>query len=508
MVQAALPSSIASASLRDILPDASFVGCADLRVGHLTDDSRTVEPRSVFAVMTGRREHGARYIDEAVSRGAAGLLIERADPRCPLPQCVVSNVREAYARVSAVLAGRPDQTVRIAGVTGTNGKTTVAWMTRAMMAAGGKPTGLLGTIENHDGRVSEPATLTTPAAGSLHQWLVRMRTHDVTDAAMEVSSHALVQQRLAGIRLHSAAVTNVTRDHLDYHGTFESYWSAKTQILKLIRPGGVAVLSRDNESSWAMRSLVTGDVTVVSSGLKSIADVSAEILRESRDGMEFRLKIHGQSAPCHLPMIGRHNVENALTAAALAWHHGRTIDEIVDALEQFRGVPGRLQAIDCGQPFDVYVDYAHTDDALRRCLSAVRRVTGGQLICVFGAGGDRDSAKRPLMGAAAAFADIAVLTSDNPRSEPPEDIMRQILAGFPSHFRGVVIEPDRSRAIARAVGMARTGDAIVIAGKGHERTQQIGTRVIVFDDCQVAREAIRCRDESSREVSLGGMRVA
>jgi UDP-N-acetylmuramoyl-L-alanyl-D-glutamate--2,6-diaminopimelate ligase len=508
VMHAALPLATASASLREVLPHARFQGCRDLQVEHLTDDSRLVQPGSLFAVIAGTCEHGAKYIRDAMARGASGLLVERPQPHCELPQCVVPNVREAYARVSAVLAGRPDQAVRVAGVTGTNGKTTVAWMMHAMFAAGGKPAGLLGTIENHDGRVSEPATLTTPAAGTLHEWLARMQANGATDAAMEVSSHALDQQRLAGIQLQSAAVTNVTRDHLDYHGTYESYWTAKTQILSLIRPGGVAVLSRDNAASWEMRPLASPEISVVSSGLNAQADVHAEIVRESRSGMEFRLRIHGASAPCHLPMIGRHNVENALTAAALTWHHSRTIDEIAYALERFRGVPGRLQAIDCGQPFDVYVDYAHTDDALRRCLSAVRRVTGGQLICVFGAGGDRDSAKRPLMGAAAALADIAVLTSDNPRSEPPEEIMRQILAGFPSDSQSVMMEPDRSAAIEKAVELAGTGDAIVIAGKGHERTQQIGSRVVPFDDCQVARDAISRREERGRAELLEVMRVA
>lgn len=507
-MHAALPLATASASLREVLPCARFLGCSDLQVEHLTDDSRLVQAGSLFAVIAGAREHGAKYIHEAVARGALGLLVEQPEADCEIPQCVVPSVREAYAQLSAVLAGRPDRSVRVAGVTGTNGKTTVAWMTHAMFAAGGKPAGLLGTIENHDGRVSEPATLTTPVAGTLHQWLVRMQANCAADAAMEVSSHALDQRRLAGIQLQSAAVTNVTRDHLDYHGTYESYWAAKTQILGLIRSGGVAVLSRDNASSWEMMSLVSPEISVICSGLTPLADVHAEIVRESRSGMEFRLRIHGASAPCHLPMIGRHNVENALTAAALAWHHGRTIDEIAGALERFCGVPGRLQAIDCGQPFDLYVDYAHTDDALRRCLSAVRRVTGGQLICVFGAGGDRDSEKRPLMGAAAALADIAVLTSDNPRSEPPEDIMRQILAGFPTDFQSVVIEPDRAAAILKAVELARTGDAIVIAGKGHERTQQIGTRVVPFDDCQVARDAVSRYDVRGRAESLEVMRVA
>lgn len=507
-MHAALPLATASASLREVFPRARFQGCSDLQIEHLTDDSRSVQPGSLFAVIAGNREHGAKYIDDAVARGAMGLLLEQPEPECDLPQCIVPNVREAYAQLSAVLAGCPDRSVRVAGVTGTNGKTTVAWMTHAMFAAGAKPAGLLGTIENHDGRASEPATLTTPAAGTLHEWLVRMQANGATDAAMEVSSHALDQRRLAGIQLQSAAVTNVTRDHLDYHGTYESYWLAKTQILSRIRPGGVAVLSRDNASSWEMRSHASPEISVVSSGLNTQADVYAEIVRESRSGMEFRLRIHGASAPCHLPMIGRHNVENALTAAALAWHHGRTIDEIVGALERFRGVPGRLQTIDLGQPFEVYVDYAHTEDALRRCLSAVRRVTGGQLICVFGAGGDRDAEKRPLMGAAAALADIAVLTSDNPRSEPPEEIMRQILAGFPTDFQSVVIEPDRAVAIAKAVELARTGDAIVIAGKGHERTQQIGTRVVPFDDCQVARDAISRREERGRAESLEVMRVA
>lgn len=483
-------------SLRSCLPHASYVGCADLRIAEATDDSREVTPGALFAVVHGSRENGESYVDIAVARGAAALLVKCPLPGIALPQVVVPNVRGAYSLVCSAIEGCPSFRVQLAGVTGTNGKTTVTWMVRHLLRSAGEHCGLLGTVEYSDGVVAEASRLTTPDAKTCARWLGRMLAQRTRFAAVELSSHALDQSRIAGTRFCSVAVTNVTQDHLDYHGTFESYWEAKARIFEYLLPGGLAVLNADDPGSRRM-----ADRLSQGQRLEWISQTPADtpgagfcwrglIREESVHGTLFDL-VHPQGTMrCFLPLIGRHNVSNALVAVAMCHQWGFPVEVLVEGLETFSGVPGRLEPLRSGQPFQILIDYAHTPDALSRSLSSVQRLTSGRVILVFGAGGDRDRLKRPLMGAAAAAADLVVVTSDNPRSESPDGIIDEIVAGVTSSARHVHRERDRRQAIAWACSQAMPGDTVLIAGKGHETTQTIGREELSFDDRQVAREVL------------------
>ena len=480
-------------SLRRLLPQASFVGCTNLCVTDAVERSGDVREGALFAVIRGTKVDARQFIHEAVARGAAGLLVDVPVADATVPQCVVFDVRSAFSRICESLSGDPSRRLNITGVTGTNGKTTTAWLIRSLLEKSGHRCGLLGTVEYSDGLRNESSSLTTPDSRSLAQWLGRMVQSGSTHAAMELSSHALHQGRAAGIELAAAIMANVTQDHFDYHQTFDAYLNAKARILELVRPGGIAALNMDDTGTWSLRDRVCGSTTCVSYGLNASSDVSAQIRDESLSGTRFRLGIHGRSLDCATRLIGRHNISNILAAATAASHLGLTPEEIVAGIELFRCVPGRLEQVDCGQPFDVFVDYAHTDDALRRCLSSLRSLTPGRVICVFGAGGDRDRTKRPKLGSAALLADVPIVTSDNPRSENPLAIIDEILRGMDEAVRHPVVEADRRAAILRALNMARTGDCVLIAGKGHENEQIIGTERIPFDDRQVAREFLRER---------------
>ncbi len=474
-------------SLRRLFPQASFVGCANICATNAFENSHDVVPQSLFAVVHGTKTDGVQFVDEAVSRGASGLLVDRPLAGVPLPQCIVPDVRSAFSRVCEALAGDPSRRLDIAGVTGTNGKTTATWLIRNLLERTRRRCGVLGTVEYSDGVSTEPASLTTPTSRSLAQWLGRMVNRGTTHAAIELSSHALHQGRVAGIELEAAVVTNITQDHFDYHKGFEPYREAKGRILEIVRPGGLIALNADDPGSWSLRDRVRDSASFVSFGLQPTADVTAQVREESLGGSRFRLSLHGRTLDCATTLIGRHNISNCLAAASVAFHLGLSPEEIVAGIEQFHCVPGRLERLQCGQPYEVFVDYAHTDDALRRCLQSLKSITPGRILCVFGAGGDRDRSKRPLLGRAALLADVAIVTSDNPRSEDPLRIIDEITAGMANESTTPIIEPDRARAIERALGMALPGDCVLIAGKGHENEQVIGDRRLPFDDRQVAR---------------------
>ena len=483
-----VPGFPVAASLRRLFPQASFVGCANICATDAFANSQEVRPDSLFAVIHGSKVDGSRFVREAISNGATSLLVDRPLADVTVPQCVVSDVRSAFSRLCEALAGDPSRRLDLAGITGTNGKTTTTWLIRSLLGRAGHRCGVLGTIEYSDGILTEPSSLTTPASRPLARWLGRMSANGTRRAAIELSSHALDQKRAAGVELEAAVVTNITQDHFDYHHNLESYRLAKSRILELVRPGGLIALNCDDAGSWSLRDQVHDSVSFVSFGLKPTADIFAQVLEESLSGTRFRLSIHGRTAECSTSMIGRHNISNCLAAASVGAHLCLSVDEIVEGIEQFRGVPGRLERIRCGQPFDVFVDYAHTDDALRRCLNSLRSVTPGRVICVFGAGGDRDRAKRPLLGKAAQLADVSIVTSDNPRSEDPRQIIDEIVGGMADC--NPTIELDRADAIARALRIAQPGDSVLIAGKGHECEQIVGDLRLPFDDRQVARSVL------------------
>lgn len=493
-----LPDLPSPVSLRRLLPGASFVGCGEVIVNDATDDSRRVTEDSVFAAICGTKVDGRDFAADAVANGCSAVLTDRPLPNVSAPQCIVPNVRSAYARVCNAVSGKPTSRLQIAGVTGTNGKTTTAWMLRSILEASDRRCGLLGTIEYSDGKVTSPASLTTPDPRSVFQWFRRMVENGCRHAAIELSSHALSQDRIAGTPLAAAIITNVTQDHFDYHSDFETYLAAKSKILDYVVPGGIVAINLDDSGSSQLCANAKADGhRVVTFSVSQSADVRAVLLDENTDGSRFRLSTSGSISKSEsdeiditIALPGRHNVLNCLGAAAAALHLGASLADVQQGLESLSRIPGRLEPIDCGQPFSVFIDYAHTDDALQRVLDCLSPLTDGRVLCVFGAGGDRDRSKRPLLGKAAAHADFAIATSDNPRTEEPLGIIEEVVAGFPHGYSSFHVEPDRRRAIKFALSEAQAGDCVLIAGKGHESEQIIGTDRLPFDDRLVAQEIL------------------
>ena len=480
-----VPQAPVAVNLRRLFPSASFVGCGDIRILYATCRSAECRPNGLFAVIRGTRTDGHKYIQEAIARGATALLVDHPLADVSVPQCIVPDVRRAFAELCAALAAHPSRHLGLAGVTGTNGKTTTTWLIRSILHAAAKQTGLLGTIDYSDGVTTESSTLTTPDAEMLSRWLSAMVSQRTTHAAMEVSSHALDQRRLAGTLLDAAVITNITQDHFDYHQTYEAYRRTKLRMFDYLKPAAPAIINLDDEGSRSC--LADAPKRVMTYGLDHPADVNATILEETLHGSRFRVTLGNETQVMQTRLVGRHNVSNCLAAIAVASHFNISLADIAQGVEILSAVPGRLEQIDCGQQYHVFVDYAHTEDALRRCVQFLRPFAQGRLICVFGAGGDRDKAKRPLLGKAANEADVVVVTSDNPRSEDPQAIIQDILAGIDGNVSMPHVEVDRQQAIHWALERARPGDIVLVAGKGHETEQIIGTDRNHFDDREVVR---------------------
>ncbi|MBV9660102.1 MAG: UDP-N-acetylmuramoyl-L-alanyl-D-glutamate--2,6-diaminopimelate ligase [Acidimicrobiales bacterium] len=450
------------------------VGDQATEVLGITMDSHDVRPGDIFACVPGRTADGHAFASAAVSDGAVALLCER-QLDVDVPQIVVSSVRRAVGPVSDVLSGRPSLDLTVAAVTGTNGKTTTCAFVRSIFEANGWKATTVGTLTQRR---------TTPEAPELHALLADWRRAGGRAVAMEVSSHALDQHRTDAVRFAAGVFTNLSPDHLDYHQTMEAYFEAKA---RLFEPGrvGVAVVNRDD--SWGRQLIerirrAQGDDHLVTWSPDDATEV------EITPG-ESRFTWHGVRTAIHLG--GRFNIANAVAAATAAAALGVPADAIAEGLRDTGGVPGRFQKVDAGQPFTVIVDYAHTPDGLAQVIAAVRESSPGRVIVVFGAGGDRDREKRPLMGAAAAAgADLAIVTSDNPRREDPEAIIAEVVSGATDRSK-LLVEPDRASAIAAALATAQGGDIVVIAGKGHEKDQEIAGRVFPFDDVEVADAALR-----------------
>jgi len=388
------------------------------------------------------------------------------------------------------LYGDPSKRLGVIGITGTNGKTSTSWILRSLLESASRPCGVIGTIEYTDGINSVPATLTTPDARTLARTLSSIRESKTPYAVVEMSSHALDQKRTAGIELDAAIITNITRDHLDYHGNLDAYVSAKASIGSQLKKGGLLLLNLDDPNSLAVLDRLDGYARVLTFGFNLDADVSAEILEMSTNGTKFRLRQGIRHLDCFTPLFGRHNIHNCLAASGVAMHCGLSLEEIAHGFEHCINPPGRLQEVDAGQPFNVFVDYAHTDDALRKVIQSVDEVTTGKTIVVFGAGGERDQSKRNAMGRAAANADVAIITNDNPRTESPEKIASEIAAGIPATESAPLIHLDRRTAISSALTMAQPGDSIIIAGKGHEKIQEQNGNQFPFDDVAVVQELL------------------
>jgi UDP-N-acetylmuramoyl-L-alanyl-D-glutamate--2,6-diaminopimelate ligase len=459
------------------------VNPASVSVTDLAYDTRRVEPGSLFVCVPGLRLDGHELAPQAVGNGAVALIVERP-LELPVPQLVVADAREAMALAADAFFGHPSRDLEIAAVTGTNGKTTTAFLLFSILAAAGRRPGLLGTIENRIGGERRAAIRTTAEAIDLQHTFREMLEAGDRSCAMEATSHGSALKRLLAVRFRALVFTNLSQDHLDFHATMEEYFDAKRRLFVEPDVDGKRPPAAINVGDPYGRSLAE-ELRRLGEAPKEFSIEQAEDLGVTASGSSFRF----DGLELHTRLRGRFNVENVLGAVCAARLLEVPDEAIIQGVEHLAGVPGRFEAVDEGQPFAVLVDYSHTPEALESVLEEARLLADGRVVCVFGCGGDRDRAKRPLMGAIASrLADVVVVTSDNPRSEEPRAIVEEIVAGVTAP---VEVEPDRAAAIGKALEEAREGDVVVIAGKGHEQGQEFADRTIPFDDREVAREALR-----------------
>jgi len=460
----------------------SVRGRADTDITAVTYRAEAVVPGALHVCVPGFTADGHDFAGTAVANGAAALVVER-ELDFEVPQLVVASSRAAMAAAADAFYGHPSRELDVVGITGTNGKTTTAFLMHAVLAAAVGQAGLLGTIESRIGGAVEQVARTTPESVDLQAILRRMADAGDRACAMEVSSHALELERVAGVRFAAAGFTNLTQDHLDFHPDMEAYFAAKARLFREA-PGAINV---GDEYGRRLAGMAGGPVLTYAARPDADADVRPHAVEVGAGGaIALIVSTPRGPIPLDVRLRGGFNVENVLCAVTLSELLELPHAAVRAGISAVPGVPGRFEAVEAGQPFTVLVDYAHTPDGLENVLRSAREITTGRLICVFGCGGDRDRGKRPLMGRVARrLADVALVTSDNPRSEDPEAIIAEIMDGIPMES-----EPDRRAAIERAVGVARAGDVVVIAGKGHEQGQQFADRTLPFDDRTVAREAL------------------
>jgi UDP-N-acetylmuramoyl-L-alanyl-D-glutamate--2,6-diaminopimelate ligase len=475
----------------------------DVRISQIEYDSRRVQPGTLFVAMKGGATDGNLYIEQAIARGAVAIATDTASffdslhaTRAALPVLEVPQGRRALAELSRAFYDYPDTKLGLTGVTGTNGKTTTAYLLEQILAYQKRKTILIGTIEYRIGDRVLPSPHTTPESRDLLAIFAEGLAEGATEAVMEVSSHALDQGRVWQLAFDVAIFTNLTRDHLDYHGTLEDYLRAKQRLFdgtSSQAPRQAIINSDDHAGAQLAAAAKQAGAEVLTYGISS-GDYRATGINMSASGTRFVMQTPSGGVPLESKLLGRINVYNLLAASVAAHARRVTFSDIGSAVETLQAPPGRFESIDAGQKFTVIVDYAHTDDALRNVTRLAREITQtnhGRVITVFGCGGDRDKTKRPLMGKAAGEgSDVVVVTSDNPRSEQPEAIIEQVLPGLKGTAAQVLVEPDRARAIHLSLEQARAGDLVLIAGKGHEKTQTIGTQVLPFDDAAIARHTL------------------
>ena len=479
-----------------VVADAAGTGAlllgdgAQTRVADVTHDSREAGPGVLYACRPGAHADGHDFAPAAVRAGTPALLVERRLD-LDVPQVQVASVAEVLGRVAAAVHGDPSSALSIAGVTGTNGKTTITYLLDAIFTAAGATTGLIGTVQTLVAGEAIPGVRTTPEATDVQRLLRRMREAGATRIAMEVSSHGLALRRVDGTRFAAAAFTNLSQDHLDFHADLEDYFLAKARLFtRDFTP--IGVINVDDPYGRRLALSAPVDVVRVSALGDTPADVTARDVELAADGSTFTAHLRGRSVRVRTWLPADFNVSNVLVAMAVAEATGIDPEVAAEGIARCRGVPGRMERVDAGQPFTVLVDYAHTPDSVEHVLHAARRLTPGQVISVVGCGGDRDAGKRPLMGRAAAEAsDLAILTSDNPRSEDPGAILDAVAKGAASVRNATWrVVSDRRSAIASALAAAHPGDVVVIAGKGHETTQEFADVTVSFDDRAVARELL------------------
>ncbi|MBD3182627.1 UDP-N-acetylmuramoyl-L-alanyl-D-glutamate--2,6-diaminopimelate ligase [Candidatus Poribacteria bacterium] len=497
--------------LSELLENVEIIdikGDPDVSVTGVTDDSRVVENGFAFVCMPDEYNSpnaywsyttdGHNYISDAVERRAAAVLVQKPINEIQVDNVTViqvSDTRLALSRIADRFYNNPSGKLLMIGITGTNGKTSTCFMTRSIFQAAGKDIGILGTIIQRSGGADINAGMTTPEAHKIHKMLKDAVDEDLYGIVMEVSSHALELKRVDDIKFDVAAFTNLSQDHLDFHKGMNGYLASKLRLFEELlnkSESPVAVVNLDDSASEKI--IKNTGARVITYGLHKQADVQVTDFISTVNGLGFTVRLMGKDeVKINLRVLGEYNLYNALAALAIGFSQGISLEAIKSGLENFKTVPGRFETVNCGQDFAVVVDYAHSPDALENVLKAAKKLTGEKLITVFGCGGDRDKGKRPLMGSVAAeLSDYSVITSDNPRSEDPLEIISQIQAGIDSKFENCYeIIPDRQKAIGKAINMARKGDIIVIAGKGHENYQILkGGKRIHFDDREIAREFI------------------
>ena len=477
------------------LPAARVEGSLDREVAGIAYDSRRVTPGMVFVAIPGQNSDGHEYINTAIERGATAVICERNGILAHRATKIrVPDVREALARAATSYYHNPSAKLKVIGVTGTNGKTTVSFMIKSILEAAGIKTGLIGTVHYEIGDRVIPASRTTPESLEVQQMMSQMLRADCSACVMEVSSHALEQKRVFGVQFDVGLFTNLTRDHLDYHGTMENYFVAKKKLFDALAEGvkkGAAVINIDDTYGARLASQCKVEVELTY-GFQKAAKLRADKIELGKDGSRFVVETPDRKFAVRLPLIGRHNIYNALAAVGAGLALKVDVLKIQAALNAMAPVPGRLEGVALGQRFGVYVDYAHTDDALQNVLTTLREITKGRVLLAFGCGGSRDTGKRAKMGKVAAeLADYTLITSDNPRREQPEKIAAQIEEGYRSvRAEGYSLELDRRRAIQQIIGKAGPGDTVLIAGKGHETYQEFEDTVVPFDDRVHAAETL------------------
>jgi UDP-N-acetylmuramoyl-L-alanyl-D-glutamate--2,6-diaminopimelate ligase len=482
-----------------LLDGAEYVAQqGDPSIAGLDYDSRRVKPGWCFVAIKGEKSDGNLFIDRALAEGAVAIVSDSQPPRPGVPWAQITHGRRALARLSANFYHRPAEKLKITGITGTNGKTTTAFILHRMLQAAKRKTMLVGTVEYRIGRETLPAPHTTPEALELNQLFSRALNAGCTEAVMEVSSHALEQGRVYDIPFDVAVFTNLTRDHLDYHDTMENYFAAKTILFKGTgtEPPRAAVVNIEDEYGRALLKYCKKHEELTTYGIDR-GDFHAKDLKVEHSGSQFTLVTPEGELPIYTPLLGRVNIYNILAASAAAYARDVPVAAIVQAADEIAHVAGRFERVEAGQPFNVIVDYAHTPDALLNLTAVARdflqhRGGTGRVITVFGCGGDRDRSKRPMMGEAAGNgSDFVILTSDNPRSENPVDIMNDALPGIQRTGAKYTLEPSRKKAIELAIHEAQAGDIVLIAGKGHEKIQVTRDGTLPFDDVAVAKAALQ-----------------
>jgi UDP-N-acetylmuramoyl-L-alanyl-D-glutamate--2,6-diaminopimelate ligase len=484
---------------RPVIPAGAALDVACTGVAY---DSRRVDPGAVFVALSGQKADGAMFAPQAIASGAAAVVAERAaESAAGVPWVVVADARLALALLAAEFAGHPSRRMKVVGITGTNGKTTTSYVIQSIFEAAGIRCGLMGTVTYRIGDREIAATRTTPEAPEVQGFMRQMLDAGCGACVMEVSSHALALRRVDGIRFAAGVFTNLTRDHLDFHQDMESYFAAKRRLFEMLPADAPAVINVDDPRG---ATLVGAGGRPITYAVNREADVTPGPLNYGLSGLEFDVRSPRGTAHVTSKLVGKPNVYNILAAAGTAAALSLPIEAIEQGLRTLPGVPGRFElASTPSDDITVVVDYAHTDDALRNLLETARPLASRKLITIFGAGGDRDKTKRPLMGMVAArLSDVVVITSDNPRGEDPLRIIDEVKRGAEPEMRQgnaeVIAIPDRREAITQAIERASGGDVLLIAGKGHEKYQEIGGRITPFDDVAIAREALEARRVKSR----------